>query len=282
MTHIRRSLIRDLRGITPRRPFIDKSEALVVAKEQAHALLKFLDIAVPAVDVGLITQLPRIRVVVDADLHRRHLSGASGWQEGHWLIMINKKDSLTRRRFTLAHEFKHILDAPLERRAYRNLGVDDEDRKAILEEVADSFAANLLMPQLFVVHALRTDVRDVHRLAALFMVSPAAMSRRLRDLGLVIESPEGQDPILRYFRKGSVGAPGRRRKTSDYQDGSEPVRKPALSTGMAVVQAPLSGLSRSEPVRSALTLLTNSEALHAGRRFVQQSVSQLIGRDGEN
>lgn len=283
MTHTRKSIIRDLRSIRPARPYIDKNEALVVAQEQAHSLLQYLDIATPAVDVGLLTQLPRIHVVVDSDLRHRGLSGASGWHDGRWLIMINKNDSLTRRRFTLAHEFKHILDAPMEKRAYRNLGADEEDRKAILEEVADCFAANLLMPQLFVVHALRGDIRDVHRLAALFMVSPVAMSRRLRDLGLTIEPPEGQDPILRYFRKGSVIKPGRGRKPAglgyDRAPGAVDRPRPTAIGGLAVFQTPLAALSRGEPVRAAVTLLANSEAVHAGLRRIRQPLSPLIRRD---
>lgn len=284
MTHNRRSILRDLRSIRPPRPFIDKNEALVVAKEQARALLEFLDIAAPAVDVGLLTQLPRIHVVVDGDLRRRELSGASGWQDGRWLIMINKKDSLTRRRFTLAHEFKHILDAPIEQRAYRNIGIDDEDRQGILEEVADCFAANLLMPELFVARAVRGDVRDVHRLAALFMVSPVAMNRRLRDLGLSIEAPEGQDPILRYFRKGSVSRSGRRlRRASGGQDPAPgaALPKPALTRTRAVVQNPFAALGRGEPLRTTLELLMNSEAVYAGRRMVQHPVGQLIRRNSD-
>jgi Zn-dependent peptidase ImmA (M78 family) len=247
MTHTNKSIIRDLRSIRPARPYIDKNEAFAVATEQAHEILKFFDITGPAVDVAQIIHLPRIRVVVDGDLHGRGLSGASGWQDGHWLIAINKKDSLTRRRFTLAHEFKHILDAPTDRQAYQHLGVDEEDREAIMEEVADCFAANLLMPQLFVTRAIRTDIRDLQRLAALFVVSQHAMSRRLRDLGLKIEAPEEQDPNMRYFRKASVYRPGRR-------------QRPVPNRGLAALR----------------TLVMNSEVIYAGRRVLQQTVSQLI------
>jgi Zn-dependent peptidase ImmA (M78 family) len=247
MTHTRKSIIRDLRSIRPARPYIDKNEAFAVATEQAHELLKFLNITGPAVDVAQIIHLPRIRVVVDSDLHSRGLSGATGWQDGHWLIAINKKDSLTRRRFTLAHEFKHILDAPTDRQAYQHLGVDEEDRGAIMEEVADCFAANLLMPQLFVTRAIRTDIRDLQRLAALFVVSQYAMRRRLRDLGLTIERPEEQDPEMRYFRKASVHVSGRR-------------KKPTPNRGLAALR----------------TLVMNSEVIYAGRRVLQQSVGHLI------
>ncbi len=185
--------------------------------------------------------------MVDSDLHHRGLSGASGWQDGHWLVAINKKDSLTRRRFTLAHEFKHILDASTYAQAYRNLGADQEDREAIMEEVADCFAANLLMPQLWVARAIRADIRDLQRLAALFVVSPYAMRRRLRDLDLKIEAPAEQDPNMRYFRKASAYVSGRR-------------RKPAPNKGFAAMQ----------------TLVANSEAVYAGRRILQQSVGHLI------
>jgi len=214
MPHNKSTIIRELRSMLSRRP-LDMLGARAVAEAQAIALLKFLDITRPAVDVGLLTQVPRVRVVIDADLHARSLSGASGWQDGRWIVMISKKDSLTRRRFTLAHEFKHILDAPNERRAYAKIGLDDEDHRRCMEEIADYFAASLLMPRLFIVHALRTDVRDVHRLAALFIVSPVAMSRRLRDLGLAIEAPEGQDPVLRFFRKAAISVPHRRLRSAD-------------------------------------------------------------------
>lgn len=176
--------------------------ARAVAEAQALRLLQLLDIKGPAVDVGLLTTLPRISVEVGPDLQGRYLSGESGWDRGRWLIRISRKDSLTRRRFTLAHEFKHILDGPAEKHVYGKLGVGDEDdRRRCIEEIADYFAASLLMPRTFLCHAMRQDIRDVHRLAALFEVSLVAMNRRLRDLGLRIERPDGSPgSVHRWFR----------------------------------------------------------------------------------
>ena len=60
-------------------------------------------------DVGLIGELPRVRVRVESTLAD---SGLTHWNGGTWVIGVNRNDSRTRRRFTLAHEFKHILDHP--------------------------------------------------------------------------------------------------------------------------------------------------------------------------
>jgi Zn-dependent peptidase ImmA (M78 family) len=37
--------------------------------------------------------------------------GIARWVEDRWLILLNGGTSRKYRRFTLAHEFKHILDA---------------------------------------------------------------------------------------------------------------------------------------------------------------------------
>jgi excisionase family DNA binding protein len=201
MSHHKPNIIKELRSMLPRRP-LDMAGARAVAEAQALRLLQLLDIKGPAVDVGLLTTLPRISVEVGPDLQGRYLSGESGWDRGRWLIRISRKDSLTRRRFTLAHEFKHILDGPAEKHVYGKLGVGDEDdRGRCIEEIADYFAASFLMPRTFLCHAIRQDIRDVHRLAAIFEVSLVAMNRRLRDLGLRIERPDGSPgSVHRWFR----------------------------------------------------------------------------------
>lgn len=202
----RSTIIKTVRAMLPARP-LDMGEAQAVAETQALELLRLLGMTGPPVDIGLLTKLPRVRVEVVSDLARRKLSGESGWHRGQWLVRISQKDSLTRRRFTLAHEFKHILDAHAERRVYRQLGSDEEHRRRYIEEIADSFAAYLLMPHPFVLHALREDVRDLRHMAALFEVSPVAMNRRLRDLGLRIERPDSSPHAAhKWFR----GMPARR------------------------------------------------------------------------
>jgi Zn-dependent peptidase ImmA (M78 family) len=247
MTHTDKSIIRDLRSVRPMRPYADKNEAFAVAEEQASELLKFLGITEPEVDVSLITQLPRIEVQVDADLPDYGLYGMTTWEHGRWLIKISKGARVASRRFTLAHEFKHILDDPTVKSAYSKLGIDEYDRKAIIEEVCEYFADSFLMPRLLVTRAVRADVRNVARLAALFGVLQSDMDRRLQDLGLKIELPEGEDPIRSYFRTATVRRRGHR-------------PKPAPNGGIAALQ----------------TLMVNSEIIYSGRRNFQRLVGHLI------
>lgn len=247
MTHTDKSIIRDLRSIRPMRPYADKNEAFAVAEEQASELLKFFAIAEPEVDVSLITQLPRIEVEVDADLSEYGLYGMTTWGHGRWQMRISKGARVATRRFTLAHEFKHILDDPAVDSAYRNLGIDEYDRKAITEEVCEHFADCFLMPRLMVARAVRSDVRNVARLAAVFGVLQSDMDRRLQDLGLKIELPDGDDPIRSYFRTASVRPRGRR-------------PKPQPNRGLKALQ----------------TLVVNSETIYSSRRQFQRSVGHLI------
>lgn len=274
MAHKYNHIIKELRSMLPRRP-IDMPEARAVAEAQAVALLKLLGGTGPPVDIGPLTELPRVRVEVVSELHDRRLSGESGWHAGRWIIRVSKRDSLTRRRFTLAHEFKHILDGPYEKLVYAKLGLGDEqDRRACIEEIADYFAASLLMPRLFVIRALRADARDLHQLAALFMVSPVAMNRRLHALGLRIQQPEeGRDPVLRFFRKAVIYVP-RQLRLAEKRDDEE-------NDATAIAgQPPVGGLRQAgaeadEPCRSALSLLTIPEA-SAKLRISRWSVYQLI------
>src|SRR5947209_4771572 len=107
MTRINQHTIRELRSLLPARP-VTIEEAKTVAEAQATTLLHIFNAAEPPVDVSLLCEVPRISVDVTDELQRRRLSGESGWKHGNWHIHVNEKDSVTRRRFTLAHEFKHV------------------------------------------------------------------------------------------------------------------------------------------------------------------------------
>ncbi len=100
------AILRHLRELQPDRNLEDH-EARSVAEKQAMRLLQILGQTGPAVDVSLIAELPRIEVRVEPKLV---VSGFSQWNRGRWLLAVNRDDSLVRRRFTLAHELKHILD----------------------------------------------------------------------------------------------------------------------------------------------------------------------------
>ncbi|MFI6291949.1 ImmA/IrrE family metallo-endopeptidase [Nonomuraea sp. NPDC050790] len=198
------SVIADLRALMPSRP-LENHEAEGVAERQAKRFLEIFEITDPGVDVGLIAELPRIRVRVAPSLPE---SGLTYWDRGVWVIGVNRDDSRTRRRFTLAHEFKHILDHPFIDRIYGDTSGKPSDKRA--ELLCDHFAACLLMPRPWVKRLWTQETQDVRVLAATFNVSPAAMSLRLQHLGLVEQHRRWrvseESPVRHYFRDAPVQA----------------------------------------------------------------------------
>ena len=197
------AILRHLRALQPDRNLEDH-EARHVAERQALRLLQILGQTDPAVNVSLIAELPRIEVRVEPNLP---VSGFSQWNRGRWLLAVNKDDSLVRRRFTLAHEFKHILDNPFISRAYLDRkGKPDEE---FAEKICDYFAACLLMPRPWIKREWINGLQDQALLAQLFNVSEAAMAIRLRQIGLAeprsrfesLKTPDVPRDPRRYFRR---------------------------------------------------------------------------------
>jgi predicted transcriptional regulator len=200
-------IVRELRVLMPVRR-LEAHEARSVAERQATKLLVLLGMSEAPVDLAILTELPRIEVRVDSRLAQLGISGLSESSRGQWRITINRTDAITRRRFTLAHEFKHVLDHPFVRTLYP-LSAERENPAA--EKLCDYFAACLLMPRPWVKRLYTTGLQDIDELAARFRVSPAAMSLRLQQLGMV--EPQRRCPIApasydvsRYFRQAAPGA----------------------------------------------------------------------------
>ncbi len=114
------------------------------------------------------------------------------------VIGVNSAHSLTRRRFTVAHELGHlrlhpgrplILDAPARVNFRDHIASLATDREEI---EANAFAAALLMPERLVLEAVgrlltagqHTPEKLAQLLAEEFQVSEAAMSYRLINLGI--------------------------------------------------------------------------------------------------
>jgi Zn-dependent peptidase ImmA (M78 family) len=199
------NVLKTLRELTPPRR-LTIAEAKSIAERQAAKLLALFSIGEPPVDVSLVAELPRIEVTVRANRGMGGLSGLSEWNKGRWLIAVNQNDSHTRRRFTLAHEFKHILDNPFIRVLYTDKYGRTDEQSA--EEICDYFAACLLMPRPWVKYAWTNVSQETDELAGYFRVSPAAMARRLSDLGLSRPHPRHQasQSITRYFRRAPIKA----------------------------------------------------------------------------
>ena len=164
----------------------------------AHQLLTVAKIDAAPVDVFALAKAADADVVQHEFEEDGDISGMLYRDATRTVIGVNAAHSLTRRRFTIAHELGHlqlhpgrplILDA--------SARVNFRDRTASLatdrEEIeANAFAAALLMPERLVLEAVErvlsteqhTPERLVRLLADDFQVSEAAMGYRLINLGI--------------------------------------------------------------------------------------------------
>ena len=164
----------------------------------AHQLLTVAEVDAAPIDVFALAKAAGADVVQHEFEEDGDISGMLYRDATRTVIGVNAAHSLTRRRFTIAHELGHlqlhpgrplILDA--------SARVNFRDRTASLatdrEEIeANAFAAALLMPERLVLESVErvlsteqhTPERLVRLLADDFQVSEAAMGYRLINLGI--------------------------------------------------------------------------------------------------
>jgi len=169
-----------LRALLPKRT-VTWSEAHSVAERQATVLLALLHIDEPPVPQFVISSLPGIVVDRRSDWPT---SGMAVRARNHWRIVIRADESRQRQRFSLAHEFKHVLDDPLVDRLYTHL--TPSGRRERSERLCNYFAACLLMPRAWVKRDWCAGVQKTRELAKRYYVSQEAMSTRLSELGLTL------------------------------------------------------------------------------------------------
>lgn len=117
---------------------------------------------------------------------------------GQYVIRTNRREHLFRRRFTMAHELGHyvlhrsvldkaggINDSTLYRTDPKSPHYNSHIHRAH-ERQANSFAANLLMPDEAVRDHWSEWDSNLQSLYRQFQVSPSAMKWKLRNLGLEV------------------------------------------------------------------------------------------------
>lgn len=173
-----RDVIAALRALLPARG-VTWSEAHSVAERQAVALLRLLHIEEPPVPQFVVSSLPGI--VVD----RRAgwpTSGMAVRTDSHWRIVLKADEPRQRQRFSLAHEFKHVLDDPIIEQLHRHLSADGRQER--IERLCNYFAACLLMPRAWIKRDWCAGFQNPRELARRYFVSTEAMTTRLSELGL--------------------------------------------------------------------------------------------------
>lgn len=173
-----RSVLTILRSVIPNRELHSFTEAKQIAELQANRLLEIHGIDAGPVPVELIAQLPKIEI----EPIEVSVSGASFWNGQAWVIQINKHESLTRQRFTLAHEYKHIIDHNAADHLYT--GSRDVSATEQAEQAADYFAGCFLVPKKLLKRAYYGGLQRPAELAEYFHVSEAAITVRLRQTGI--------------------------------------------------------------------------------------------------
>ncbi|MHB8464801.1 MAG: ImmA/IrrE family metallo-endopeptidase [Acidimicrobiales bacterium] len=179
------SLLADLRSLVPARP-LGVTESFHLAEVQAQRLLarQLSEKEWPVPDT-VMADVPRIRVTRQSHIP---ISGSSHWAQGVWAITVNADEPKVRQRFTMAHELKHVLDAPADPKLLYP-AVRTQSAKDRIEQVCDFFAACVLMPRPWVKQAWREGNQTPAGLARTFNVSQVAMRRRLVALGLYETQP---------------------------------------------------------------------------------------------
>lgn len=187
------SVIVQLRALCPDRS-MTWSEAHSIAERQAALLLDLLFITEPPVPQFVIASLPGIQVDWRRDWPT---SGMAVRSRSHWRIVLKANESRQRQRFSLAHEFKHVLDDPVIEHTHEHL--KPHRRKQRAERLCNYFAACVLMPRPWLKHDWYGGMQSVSELARRYYVSEEAMTTRLAELGLTPMLP-APAPEQRFSR----------------------------------------------------------------------------------
>jgi Zn-dependent peptidase ImmA (M78 family) len=177
-------LLERLRELVPRRG-LSPAEAKQVAERQAANLLASAEIESPSVPDALITDLPFVTVT-----HRPGFptSGMATQTDSGWVIVLRAEEAKVRQRFSMIHEFKHVLDDPFIEWMYPTKGGQSPEDRA--ERICDYFAACVLMPKMWIKRDWAAEgIQDLARLARRYRVSQVAMAVRLSELGLLPPTP---------------------------------------------------------------------------------------------
>lgn len=105
-----------------------------------------------------------------------------------WVIGVNKNHHKKRQRFTIAHEFAHFCLHKTDGGYFEDTTFFRHENDSSLEYKANEFAAELLMPEDLISHAIDEGIKRLVDLAESFCVSVQAIKFRAKDLGYSIRA----------------------------------------------------------------------------------------------
>ncbi|QXP89515.1 XRE family transcriptional regulator [Methylococcus capsulatus] len=188
------------------------------AQERAESLVVELDLGVIPAE-GLIDKIEReldipvlfVDMVDAAD--GQSISGATCHLEEMGVILINRNESEARRFFDLAHELFHALTWDAMKPDHRESNsVEDRNKGKRIEQLANSFAAALLMPRATLDKLIdrnrADDIAHLCEVASLLRVAPVTLAWRLFNLKLI--GDDIRRSLLQEKQRPSVSGPPKR------------------------------------------------------------------------
>jgi len=189
----------DSRSFAPPRP-LSYGEAIQVARREAAYFRRWMN-AFDHPDLNLIWLFEQKAVPVEL-VPPFQIGEESGYTtdavNGYLEVFINDSEPPVRQRFSLLHEWYHVIHFHDGDVLYSRLGGSNHElRRLQVELVCNEFAAHVLMPS-HLVKRLWFRSQDVHLVAGMFNVSLEAMNTRLQKMGLIGERPSRPEG---YFRR---------------------------------------------------------------------------------
>lgn len=219
------------------------------AQERAESLADELELGViPAESlIGKIERELDIPVLfvdtLEAD-DGKSISGATCHLEEMGVILINRNETEARRFYDLAHELFHALTWDTMKPDHRESNsIEDRNKKKRIEQLADNFAAALLMPRTSLDKLIDRDRLDdiahLCEVAALLRVAPVALAWRLVNLNLIGEDIRRNLSLQK--QRSSVSGPPKRFSTDfvrmlheALENGRLSARKAAKAMGLGL------------------------------------------------
>jgi Zn-dependent peptidase ImmA (M78 family)/DNA-binding XRE family transcriptional regulator len=174
----------------------------------------------------------------------KSVSGATCHLDEMGVILINRNETEARRYYDLAHELFHALTWDALKPDHRESNAIEERNKGKrIEQLANNFAAALLMPRASLDRLLDRnrvdDIAHLREVAALLRVTTASLGWRLFNLKLIGE--DTRQRLARERQRPSVSAPPRRFSQSfvrmlhqALEQGRISARKAAKAMGMGL------------------------------------------------
>lgn len=166
--------------MTNQKPSNKEIKNLAIQFLKKHNLRMPFDVQKAADAVGAVIQYHTMPASVSGvTLFSKPAAG-----QKHHLIGISKSQTEGRKRFTIAHEIAHITLKHNKQK--KSLFLQSEDSH--LERQANIFASELLMPTCHIKDLIISGLKDVDILADIFGVSKSAMSIKLQECGVDVDS----------------------------------------------------------------------------------------------